>query len=120
MIQRVQKTVEVPQIQFIDKFVDTPVGVQAEPEIELEMVECTTSAWPGVNPDITDPVNPLLSITDGEGSTPHIADPSCRKRKGSDITQSPRARAVMRTHDDDDRCEIIASTDELVAKSGLE
>ena len=29
-IQRVQKTVEVPQIQFIDKFTDAPVSVQAE------------------------------------------------------------------------------------------
>ena len=37
MIQRVQKTVEVPQVQFIDKFVDAPVSVQADLEIELEV-----------------------------------------------------------------------------------
>ena len=120
MIQRVQKTVEVPQIQFIDKYVDAPVGVQADPEIELEMptpvVEDTASAWTGVKPDITDSMNPLLSITDGEGLTPLVADPSCRKTKGPDVIQSQRVRAVTRTHDDDDRCEIfigdIASTDD--------
>ena len=54
--------------------------------------------------------------TAGEGLTPLVVDPSCRKRKGSDIIQSQRARAVTRTHDDDDRCEIfigdIASGDE--------
>ena len=52
----------------------------------------------------------------GEGLTHHVADPSCRKRKGSDITQSPRVRAFTRTHDTDDRREIFigdsASTDE--------
>ena len=30
VIQKVQKTVEVPKIQFIDKFADAPVSVQAE------------------------------------------------------------------------------------------
>ena len=43
----------------------------------------------------------------GEGSTRHVVDPSCRKRKGSDITQSPRVRALARTHDADDRREIF-------------
>ena len=103
-IQRVQKTVEVPQIQFIDKFVDAPVGVQADSEIELEATTPVAEDRTGVNLNITD-------------ATPPVADPSCRKRKGSDIIQSPRARAVTRTHDDDDRCEIfivdIASTDEM-------
>ena len=28
LVQRVQKTVEVPQIQFIDKLVDAPVNMQ--------------------------------------------------------------------------------------------
>ena len=102
-IQRVQKTVEVPQIQFIDKFVDAPVGVQAEPEIELKATTPLAEDRTGVNLNITD-------------ATPPVADPSCRKRKGSDITHTPRVRAVTRTHHDDDRCEIfigdIASTDE--------
>ena len=52
----------------------------------------------------------------GEGLTHHVVDPSCRKRKGSDITQSLRVRAFTRTHDADDRREIfigdIVSTDE--------
>ena len=120
MIQRVQKTVEVPQIQFIDKIVDAPAGVQDDLEIELEMptpvVKDTPSTWTGVIPNIADPTNPVLSITNGEGSTRHVADPSCRKRKGSDIIQSPRVRAVTRTHDADDRRGFfigdIVSTDE--------
>ena len=99
-IQRVQKTVEV---QFIDKFVDGKVGVQADHEIELEATTPVAEDRTGVNLNITDP-------------TPPIVDPSCCKRNGSDITQSPRVRAVTRTHDDDDRCEIFigdtASTDE--------
>ena len=77
--------------------------MQADPEIELEATTPVAEDRTGVNLNITDP-------------TPPIADPSCRKREGSDITQSPRVRAVTRTHDDDDRCEIfigdIASTDE--------
>ena len=134
-----QKTVEFPQAQFIDrvvdvpvtaqrlkssssiKYVDAPVGVQADSEIELEIptpvVEDTASAWTGVNQDITETMNPLLSISDGEGLTPPVADPSCRKREGSDIIQSPRVRAVTRAHDGDDRCEMFlgdtASTDEM-------
>ena len=43
MIQRVRETVEVPQIQFIDKVVDAPVGVQNDPETELEIP--TPVAW---------------------------------------------------------------------------
>ena len=89
------------QIQFIDKFVDVPVSVQTDPEIELEVstpvVEYTASAsavtdivaTAGVNLEMTDLMNPLLSITDGEASTPPVADPSRRKRKGSDIIQYP-------------------------------
>ena len=46
-----------------------------------------------------------------------VADPSRRNRKGSDIIQSPRARSVRRTHDDDNQGEIffgdIAFTDEM-------
>ena len=111
---------EVPQIQFIDKDVDAPVGVQNDPEIELEIptpvAEDTPSTWTGVNPNIADPMNPVLSITDGEGPTPPVADPPCRRRKGSDITQSPRVKAVTRTHDADERREIfigdIVSADE--------
>ena len=79
-------------------------GVQADPEIELE----------ATTPVAEDRTRVNLNITD---ATPPVADPSCRKRKGSDITRSPRVRAVMRTHDDDDRCEIfigdIASIDQM-------
>ena len=117
---RMQKTVEVPQIQFYDKVAEAPACVQNDLEIELEasthVTEDTPSTWTGVNPDVADSVNPVLSITNGEGSTRHVADPSCRKRKGSDITQSPRVRTVSRTHDADDRSEFfigdIVSTDE--------
>ena len=77
-IQRVQKTVEVPQIQFfVDAPVDAPEGVQADPEIELDTTTPVAEDRTGVNLNITDP-------------TPPIVDPSGRKRKGSDITQSPR------------------------------
>ena len=63
--------------------------MQADPEIELEATTPVAEDT-GVNLNITD-------------ATPPAADPSRRKRKGSDITQSPRVRAVTRTHDDDDR-----------------
>ena len=108
---RVQKTVEVPQIQFIDKVVDAPVNMQLAPG--MDHVASTLAAE---------------NITSATAVTDIVADPSCRKRKGSDITQSPRMKAVMRTHDDDDRCEVITSKDELengacvhaVAKSEME
>ena len=102
---------EIPQIQFYDKVADAPACVQHVLDIELEtsthVTEDTPSTWTGVNPDVADSVNPVLSITNGEGSTRHVADLSCRKRKGSDITQSPRVRAFTRTHDTDDRREIF-------------
>ena len=98
-VQTVQKTVEIPQIQFYDKVADAPACVQDDLEIELEtsthVTEDTPSTWTGMNLDVADPTNPVLSITNGEGSTRHVADPSCRKRKGSDIIQSPRVRAVI-------------------------
>ena len=53
-IQRVQKTVDVPQIQFINKFVDAPVGVQADTEIELEATAPVAKDRTGVNLNITD------------------------------------------------------------------
>ena len=34
LVQRVQKTVEVPQIQFIDKLVDSHVNMRSVPEVE--------------------------------------------------------------------------------------
>ena len=62
MIQRVQKTVEVLQIQFIDKFVDAPESVQADLEIELEVStaehrthddenKCVTASTEGMEQD---------------------------------------------------------------------
>ena len=73
----------------------------------------------GMDLDITGVMNPLLSITAGEASTPHVVDSSLRKRKSSGSLQSPRAKAGMRTQvqDDDIRHEIfhvnIASADEM-------
>ena len=67
LAQRFQKTVGMPQIQFIDKYVDAPVDVQADPEIELQKPTPVFEDTASVNPDLTDPMNPLLSITDGEG-----------------------------------------------------
>ena len=67
-------------------------------------------------PDVAGPMNSVLSIINGEGSTRHVADPLCRNREGSDIIQSPRVKAVTRMHDADDRSEFfvgdILSTDE--------
>ena len=60
-IQRVQKTVEVLQIQFLDKFVDAPVGVQADPEIELEVTTPVAEDRTGVSLNITDPTPLLLT-----------------------------------------------------------
>ena len=90
--------VEVPQIQYIDKVVDAPVEMQPAPE--MEHVSSTLA-------------------TEWEASTPHVVDSSLRKRKSSGSLQSPRARAGMRTHvqDDDIRHEIfhvnLASADEM-------
>ena len=53
--------------------------MQADPEIELEVSTLVVEyivATTGVNPDITDLTNPLLSIIAGEASTLHVADPS--------------------------------------------
>ena len=75
----------MPQIQFIDKFVNVRVSEQADPEIELEVSTPVAEYTAGVNLDVTDPMKPMLSITDGEGSTPPVADPSRRNRKGPDI-----------------------------------
>ena len=61
--------------------------------------------------------NTLIDERHEKGSTRHVADPSCRKRKGSDITQSSRVRAFTRTHDTEDQREIFigdsVSTDEM-------
>ena len=97
-LQRIQKMVEVPQIQYIDKVVDAPVEMQLTPEMQ-HVASTLATEW--------------------EASTPHVVDSSLRKRKSSGSLQSPRARAGMRTHvqDDDIRHEIfhvnIASADEM-------
>ena len=123
--------VEVPQILFIDRVVDAPVNMQPDPEMEhvastlaTEYIASAagvtdTVATAGVNLDITGLMNPLLSITAGEASTPHVVDSSLRKRKSSGSLQSPRVRAGTRTQvqDDDSRHEVfhvnIASADEM-------
>ena len=73
LIQRVQKMVEVPQVQFIDKVADAPACVQNVLEIELEtsthVTENTPSTWTGVNPDVADSVNPVLSTDETEEDT---------------------------------------------------
>ena len=96
LVLRVQKTVEVPQIQFSDKVVDAPVIMQPAPEMEHAtptlateyIASATAVTTAGVNLDITGLMNPLLSITAGEASTPHVVDPSLRKRKSSGSLQS--------------------------------
>ena len=91
LVQSVQKIVEVPQIQFIDKVVDAPVNMQPAREMEhvastlaTEYIATATGvtdavATAGVNLDITGLMNPMLSITTGEASTPHVVDSSLRK-----------------------------------------
>ena len=98
LIQKIQKMVEVPQIQYIDKVVDGPVEMQPAPEMEH--------------------VASTLAI-EQEASTPHVVDSSLRKRKSSGSLQSPRVKAGTRTQvqDDDIRHEVfhvnIASADDL-------
>ena len=112
--------VEVPQIQFIDKVVDAPVNMQPDPDMEhvastlaTEYIASAagmtdTVATAGVNLDITGLMNPVLSITAGEASTPHVIDSSLRKRMTGTTTQ---------VQDDDIRHEVfhvnVASADEM-------
>ena len=52
-VQRVQKTVEVPQIQFIDKLVDSHVNMRSVPEVEhvvLYTCDCAHGASTGTVP----------------------------------------------------------------------
>ena len=77
LVQRVQKMVEVPQIQFIDNEVHAPFNMQPAPEMKhvastfvTEYIASATGvndtvATAGVNLDITGLMNPLLSITGG-------------------------------------------------------
>ena len=96
MIQRVQKMVEVPQIQFIDKVVDALVSMQRQVRGQEQ------------SDDTTDDVT-----TSSGAMAPH------RKRKGSEIFQSHRLKAGMkeRAQDDDHEhetlCVSIASADEI-------
>ena len=105
---------EVLQIQFIDKVVDVPVNTPPAPGMEHVASTPATGytasatavtdivATSSVNSDITDLMNPLLSITAGEASTLHVADTSLRKRKSSDTLKSPRLWAGARTQVQDD------------------
>ena len=103
LIQKIQKMVEVPQIQYIDKVVDALVEMQTAPEMEhvtsTLATECIASAT-----EVTDSV---------------ATDSSLRKRKSSGFLQSPRVKAGTRTQvqDDDIRHEVchvnIASADEM-------
>ena len=53
-VQRVQKTVEVPQIQFIDKLVDSHVNMRSVPEVEhVVPTPVTADVSAGVKSDIT-------------------------------------------------------------------
>ena len=103
LIQKIQKMVEVPQIQYIDKVVDGPVEMQPAPEMELVTSTLATEY-----------------IASATGVTDIVAtDSSLRKRKSSGSLQSPRVRPGTRTqvHDDEIRHEVfhvnIASADEM-------
>ena len=103
LVQRVQKMVKVPQIQFIDKVVDAPLNMQPDPEMEHVASTLATEY-----------------IASATGVTHTVAtDSSLRKRKSSGSLQSPRVRAGTRTQvqDDDIRHEVfhvnIASADKM-------
>ena len=103
LIQKIQKMVEVPQIQYIDKVVDGPVEMQPAPE--MEHVTSTLA---------TEYIASATGVTDSV-----VTDSSLRKRKSSCSLQSPRVKAGTRTQvqDDDIRHEVfhvnIASADEM-------
>ena len=103
LIQKIQKMVEVPQIQYIDKVVDGPVEMQPAPE--MEHVTSTLA---------TEYIASATGVTDSV-----VTDSSLRKRKSSGSLQSPRVKAGTRTQvqDDDIRHEVfhvnIASADEM-------
>ena len=103
LIQKIQKMVEVPQIQYTDKVVDGPVEMQRAPEMELVTSTLATGY-----------------IASATGVTDSVAtDSSLRKRKSSGSLQSPRVKAGTRTQvqGDDIRHEVfhvnIASADEM-------
>ena len=82
LIQKIQKMVEVPQIQYIDKVVDGPVEMQPAPEMELVTSTLATTEY----------------IASATGVTDIVAtNSSLRKRKSSGSLQSPRVRPGTRT-----------------------
>ena len=101
LVQKIQKMVEVPQIQFIDKVVDAPVSMQREVQVQEQSDDTMAAVTTGVYPN-----------TSG-AMAPH------RKRKGSDIFQSPRLKAGMKEraqdndHEHETLCASIASADEI-------
>ena len=103
LIQRVQKMVEVPQIQFIDLVVDALVSMQRQVQVQEQSDDTMAAVTTGVN------------LNTSGATAPH------RKRKGSDIFQSHRLKAGMkereRAQDDDEEhetfCASIASADEI-------
>ena len=103
LVQKIQKMVEVPQIQYIDKVVDGPVEMQPAPEMEL-VTSTLATEYIALATGVIDSV---------------ATDSSLRKRKSSGSLQSPRVKAGTRTQvqDDDIRHEVfhvnIASADEM-------
>ena len=101
LIQRVQKIVEVPQIQFIDKVVDALVSMQRQFRGQEQ------------SDDTKDDVTTRVNLNTSGALAPH------RKRKGPDIFQSHRLKAGMkeRAQDDDHEhetlCASIASAYEI-------
>ena len=95
LVQRLQKMVEVPQIQFIDKVIDAPVNMQRQVQVQEQSDDTMTDTMAAV----TTGVNPNTS----GAMAPH------RKRKGSDIFQSHRLKAGMkeRAQDDDHEHETL-------------
>ena len=82
LVQRIQKMVEVPQIQVIDKVVDAPVSMQREFQAQEQSDDIMADTMAAI---ITG-----VSLNTSGAMAPH------RKRKGSDIFQSPRLKAGMK------------------------
>ena len=93
LVQKIQKMVEVRQIQFIDKVVDALVSMQREVQVQEQS-------------DGSHGVTTGVSMNTPVAKAPH------RKRKGSDIFLSPRLKAGMkeRAQDDDHAHETLCAS----------
>ena len=73
-VQRVQKTVELPQIQFIDKLVDSHVNMRSVPEVEhvvpTPVTEHMASAPAQSHADVSAGVKSDINMDQGAGRNP--------------------------------------------------